>query len=87
MRNAVLESELAWYLADECRDRFTPEDRTQVFVLIGAEDFREAIVYVLDACARQRILLPDEAGAKLAEWLRVYDLDHRHQSAVARVTG
>lgn len=82
----MLESELAWYLADECRDLFTAEDRTQIFVLIGAEDFREAIVCMLDACARQRMFLPGEVGAKLADWLRIYDLDHRFLSAVARVT-
>ncbi|OAN38740.1 hypothetical protein A4X20_05450 [Mycolicibacterium iranicum] len=83
----MLESELAWHLADEYGDRFTAADRSTVFVHIGAGDFAEAISFLLEVCARQRISLTAEALASLTEWLRVYDRSADFGAAVARVAG
>ena len=85
MGGGMLESDLAWYLADEYRDRLSGEERNRVFVHMGAGDFPEAIRCLLDTCARQRILLSAEAIAHLTEWLEVYDRDDGFRDAVARV--
>lgn len=63
---------LAWRLIDSAGPYLTDDDRTWLFVKIGAGELESALFALVGRCMRNEAVLPDDVTARLRDWLRGY---------------
>ncbi len=70
--NRFEQRSLAWSLVELAEPHLTPEDRTWLWVEIGAGDLESALFALVGRCLRSGAPLPPDVSAVLGDWLRGY---------------
>jgi hypothetical protein len=82
----MVDTELAWELADTARDHLNARQRNQVYVGIATDEALFAIAFLLQTIVRAGLAVRADMATKLMRWVASYD-DHPKQAQLRHLIG
>jgi hypothetical protein len=83
---AMVDTELAWELADTARGHLDARQRDQVYIGIAADDGFFAVAFLLQTIVRAGLAVRADLAPKLVRWVASYD-DHPKQAQLRHLIG
>ena len=82
----MVDTELAWELADTARGHLNARQRNQVYIGIATDEAFFAVAFLLQAIVRAGLAVRADMATKLMRWVASYD-DHPNQAQLRHLIG